>query len=194
MEIVPLVGSIILKRAKLKLDLPAPVRPTMPTCRKLPNFFNKSVHCSPFRCPGHQGWSSPGHKAIQVGTWWHIWHRSICTKIRSELLRTHQTWSLLLMASSQPRAPQTPNLPPEPNISVWFCLLAFCCGTCGRSSYSRTLSRATLSDSSSPAILMTILMILIYFQPNIRFQPDCPTKPVDHLHCIGDRESDYPRA
>ena len=37
MEIVPLVGSIILKSAKLRLDLPAPVRPTMPTWRNLPN-------------------------------------------------------------------------------------------------------------------------------------------------------------
>ena len=29
---------------------------------------------------------------------------------------------------------------------------------------------------------------------NIKYQPDCPTKPIDHLHCIGDRESNYPRA
>ena len=39
MEIVPLIGSIILKRAKLRLDLPAPVRPTMPTWRNLPNLW-----------------------------------------------------------------------------------------------------------------------------------------------------------
>ena len=39
-----MVGSIILKRAKLRLDLPAPVRPTMPTCRNLPKFFSKCVH------------------------------------------------------------------------------------------------------------------------------------------------------
>ena len=38
MEIAPLVGSIILKRAKLRLDLPAPVRPTMPTWRNSSDF------------------------------------------------------------------------------------------------------------------------------------------------------------
>ena len=81
MVIVPLVGSIILKSARLRLDFPAPVRPTIPTFRFSSSRFHhlSTQVSSPSRYRRHPSWSSQARRAALAGTWW----------------RTHQTWSLL---------------------------------------------------------------------------------------------------
>ena len=207
MEIVPLVGSIILKRAKLRLDLPAPVRPTMPTCRNFHDLWasvftfslSKTSRLKFSRTQGNSGRYLVAYLTCQLeqnsGRNYYA-PTQVNNHKNQEGIITHPS-NLISPVDGQFSAKGTSDSQSASWVrcfSFKIGLLVFCCGTCGRSSYSRTLSRATLSDSSSPAILMTILMILIYFQSNIWFQPDCPTKPIDHLHRIGDRESNYPRA
>ena len=52
MVIVPLVGSIILNSARLRLDFPAPVRPTIPTFEFLSSrfFHNLSIIIYQHKC------------------------------------------------------------------------------------------------------------------------------------------------
>lgn len=51
MIIFPIAGSMILNRAKVKDDFPAPVRPTIPTCNKQYNTFHR-CHKSQHSYPG----------------------------------------------------------------------------------------------------------------------------------------------
>ena len=122
------------------------------------------------------------------------------------------------MATDLQGDPQTPILPPGKFEFLLFWVLQFLLlefricyfwsfevFTCGRSSYSLTLSRATLSDSSSPAILVWknhyfhrrnhYNLLFAKWSSQIQIlRPDCPSKAINHLHGIRDREGNHASA